>query len=216
MASRALAACVVIVLAACGGGDNAPEAGPTPYGGAAIQTAEQVGFIRIVDTSTEPATLEFDEAEWLTGEAAQKAAVEDGQLEPGQPVANDYYIRNTDKATRVLEVGPDTAVTATRFSCAAAASPATSRTFSPRSRERDRPTTTITGVRSRSTGSRSKTAECSRSTSSTAPDAVGYMRKMPNCVSGIGALSAAEIPRARTRRVSSGSMIPSSHSRAVE
>jgi hypothetical protein len=114
MASRALAACVVIVLAACGGGDNAPEAGPTPYGGAAIQTAEQFGFIRSVDTSTEPATLEFDEAEWLTGEAAQKAAVEDGQLEPGQPVANDYYIRNTDKATRVLEVGPDTAVTATR------------------------------------------------------------------------------------------------------
>jgi hypothetical protein len=114
MASRAFAACVVLMLAACGGGDNEPEAGPTPYGGAAIQTPEQFGFIRSVDRSTEPATLEFDEAEWLTGEAAQKAAVEDGKLEPGQPVANDYYIRNPDKATRVLEVDPDTAVTATR------------------------------------------------------------------------------------------------------
>jgi hypothetical protein len=114
MASRAFAACVVLVLAACGGGGSAPEAGPTPYGGASIQTAEQFGFIRSVDTSTEPATLEFDEAEWLTGEAAQHAAVEDGQLEPGQPVANDHYIRNPDKSTRLLEVAPDAAVTATR------------------------------------------------------------------------------------------------------
>src|SRR6478736_6766485 len=35
-----------------------------------------------------------------------------------------------------------------------------------------------------------------------------YIRKTPNVVSGIGAFSAAEIPRASTRRVSSGSMIP--------
>src|SRR5215211_2434557 len=44
----------------------------------------------------------------------------------------------------------------------------------------------------------------------------GYILKMPNSLSGIGAFSAAEIPKARTRRVSSGSMIPSSQSRAVE
>src|SRR2546429_5873860 len=43
-----------------------------------------------------------------------------------------------------------------------------------------------------------------------------HMRKMPKVVSGIGALRAAEIPRARTRRVSRGSMMPSSQSRAVE
>src|SRR5436190_17857924 len=43
-----------------------------------------------------------------------------------------------------------------------------------------------------------------------------YIRKMPNVVSGIGAFSAAEIPRATIRRVSRGSMMPSSHSRAVE
>src|SRR5215211_8344148 len=43
-----------------------------------------------------------------------------------------------------------------------------------------------------------------------------YIRKMPNVVSGIGAFSAAERPSASTRRVSSGSMIPSSQSRAVE
>ena len=43
-----------------------------------------------------------------------------------------------------------------------------------------------------------------------------HMRKTPKVVSGIGAFSAAEMPSASTRRVSSGSMIPSSQRRAVE
>ena len=43
-----------------------------------------------------------------------------------------------------------------------------------------------------------------------------HIRKMPKRVSGIGASSAAEIPSARARRVSSGSRIPSSQSLAVE
>src|SRR5215210_6572415 len=43
-----------------------------------------------------------------------------------------------------------------------------------------------------------------------------HIRKMPKVVSGIGAFRAAEMPNARTRRVSSGSMTPSSHRRAVE
>src|SRR5437762_981472 len=43
-----------------------------------------------------------------------------------------------------------------------------------------------------------------------------HMRKTPNVVSGIGAFSAACNPSARTWRVSSGSMMPSSHMRAVE
>ena len=43
-----------------------------------------------------------------------------------------------------------------------------------------------------------------------------HMRKMPKVVSGIGMFNAAEMPSARTVRVSAGGMIPSSHSRAVE
>ena len=43
-----------------------------------------------------------------------------------------------------------------------------------------------------------------------------YIRKIPKVVSGIGALSAAEIPSAITLRVSTGSTIPSSQRRAVE
>jgi hypothetical protein len=44
---------------------------------------------------------------------------------------------------------------------------------------------------------------------------VCYMRNTPNRVGSIGALSAAESPSASTVRVSAGSMIPSSHSRAL-
>src|SRR5256885_14373459 len=41
-----------------------------------------------------------------------------------------------------------------------------------------------------------------------------HMRKTPNVGSGIGALGAAEMPRASTRRVASGAMMPASHRRA--
>jgi RNA polymerase sigma factor (sigma-70 family) len=46
--------------------------------------------------------------------------------------------------------------------------------------------------------------------------ATRYIRKIPKVVSGIGALSADEIPSAITLRVSTGSTIPSSQRRAVE
>jgi hypothetical protein len=42
-----------------------------------------------------------------------------------------------------------------------------------------------------------------------------YMRNTPNCVTGIGAFNAAERPSARHMRVSSGSITPSSQSRAL-
>ncbi len=108
-------ACVIAVVASllvgCGGDDRELGADSPPP---VLETSTHFGFIRSVDTSIDPVTIEFDEAEWLTGEAAQKAAVEDGELEPGQPVANDYYIRNPDKSTRPWELAPDAKVTATR------------------------------------------------------------------------------------------------------
>lgn len=79
-----------------------------------MPTAERFGYIRSVDASTEPATLEFDEAEWLSGETARAAAEADGAIQPGDPVPNDYYVRNPDPSTRRLEVAPDAAITAIR------------------------------------------------------------------------------------------------------
>jgi hypothetical protein len=43
-----------------------------------------------------------------------------------------------------------------------------------------------------------------------------HIRNTPKVVSGTGAYAAAAMPRASTRRVSAGSMMPSSHRRAVE
>ena len=72
---------------------------------------------------------------------------------------------------------------------------------------RDRP-----DDRPRSARSRASSAELQA-----APErATRYIRKIPKVVSGIGALSAAEIPSAITLRVSTGSTIPSSQRRAVE
>ncbi len=41
--------------------------------------------------------LRFDPALWLSGETATRAAVEDGVIEPGEFVPNDYYIRNESR-----------------------------------------------------------------------------------------------------------------------
>ena len=44
---------------------------------------------------------------------------------------------------------------------------------------------------------------------------VGFIRNTPNFGSGMGAFNAADSAKASTRRVSAGSMMPSSHRRAV-
>ena len=59
-------------------------------------------------------TLAFDEAEFLSGKEAQEAAEEDGAVEPGEPVPNDYYIRNPDKATKTYPIANDVQITAKR------------------------------------------------------------------------------------------------------
>jgi hypothetical protein len=41
-------------------------------------------------------TLRVDPALWLEGQTANVAAAEDGVVKPGEPVPNDYYIRNPD------------------------------------------------------------------------------------------------------------------------
>ena len=111
---------LALVAAGCGGGaaDNAapeptqtstqpaPTPGPSP--------AEQFGYIRSVSTAGPAATLAFDEAEFLTGDAAQKAAEEDGVVAPGETVPNDYYIPNRDQTTQTLRIANDAKITAKR------------------------------------------------------------------------------------------------------
>jgi hypothetical protein len=89
----------VLALAGCGGSDEPPD--------------ERVfGYIRAVDAGSR--TIEFDRAAFLTGPAAQRAAEEDGAVAPGDPVPNDYYVRNEDESVRTLELAPTARLTVVR------------------------------------------------------------------------------------------------------
>jgi hypothetical protein len=120
----AFLAAFLLVLAGCGGGEEegSPESsGTTTTTTQATTTTrsmpnEQFGYIRSVSTAGPSATLAFDEAEFLEGKEAQRAAEEDGVIKPGEPVPNDYYIRNPDKSTQTLPIATDAKITARRCS----------------------------------------------------------------------------------------------------
>jgi hypothetical protein len=120
LAVRVLLLSLALVAAGCGGG-GAEKAAPEPTH-TSTQPAtppgpsptEHFGYIRSVSTAGPTATLAFDEAQFLIGEAAQKAAEEDGAVEPGESVPNDYYIRDRDRTTRTLRISNDAKITAKR------------------------------------------------------------------------------------------------------
>ena len=55
--------------------------------------------------------MRFDPAWWLTGVAAERAAVEDGATSPGQGVPNDYYIVDEGHGLLTYVVGANAPVT---------------------------------------------------------------------------------------------------------
>jgi hypothetical protein len=120
LAVRVLLLSLALVAAGCGGG-GAEKAAPEPTH-TSTQPAtppgpsptEHFGYIRSVSTAGPAATLAFDEAEFLTGDAAQKAAEQDGVVAPGETVPNDYYIRNRDQTTQTLRIANDAKITAKR------------------------------------------------------------------------------------------------------
>jgi hypothetical protein len=59
------------------------------------------GHIRSLVRKGDEYELRFDPAFWLNGVTANTAAAEDGAVEPGEPVPNDYYI--VDESDRVLK-----------------------------------------------------------------------------------------------------------------
>ena len=56
-------------------------------------------------------TVTVDLVQWFTGDAAAKAAAEDGQE---SPPPNDYYIRNVNPRLRILPLASDARLTLTR------------------------------------------------------------------------------------------------------
>jgi hypothetical protein len=83
--------------------DLAAGSGCTP-GDGPLPDGEWFGFV----TSRSESSLDFDLACWFTGDAATQAAAEDGEE---SPPPNDYYVRNTNPATREVAVGEGVEVT---------------------------------------------------------------------------------------------------------
>jgi len=71
------------------------------------ERGRQVGFIKKVYTKGSRYFLTIDYVQFLTGQAAIKAAVEDGVIKAGETLDNDYYIRNqnTKLRTFIITVG---------------------------------------------------------------------------------------------------------------
>jgi hypothetical protein len=102
-------------------GSTEPPAGATattaaPSGGQAPTTSGDSGgdladgrhAVKILAVSDAKKTVRFDAIQFLTGEAANKAAAEDGE---DSPPPNDYYIRNTNPKVRTLSIAPSVTVT---------------------------------------------------------------------------------------------------------
>lgn len=62
--------------------------------------ATQYGHVKSLSRTGRRYLLRFDPALWLNGITAQRAAVEDKAIRPGEAVPNDYYI--VDESHRLL------------------------------------------------------------------------------------------------------------------
>jgi hypothetical protein len=89
----AVSAASRVVAASTSSETQAQLAGPPP-----VQTL--YGHVKSLARKGARFELRFDPALWLGGVTANRAAVEDGVIAPGDVVPNDYYIR--DESRRLL------------------------------------------------------------------------------------------------------------------
>jgi hypothetical protein len=71
----------------------------------------QYGYVRSLMRSGNLYRMRFDPAFWLSGQTANRAAIEDGVIAPGEGVPNDYYIRNESRKQLTYTVLPGARVT---------------------------------------------------------------------------------------------------------
>lgn len=74
-------------------------------------TIRAMGFIDRVWVEGGKRSLSIDYAEMLSGEAALKAAIEDGFIQPGETLDNDYYIRNQNPMKREFTIAAGVSIT---------------------------------------------------------------------------------------------------------
>ena len=106
---------IVVALTGCGSTKTVTRTvtvkGPAKTGLGAPSTWTEFGHIKSLRRSGGRWLLRFDPEWFLSGITANKAAAEDGAVEPGQPVPNDNY--RVDEWNRVFTyvVPPDAKVT---------------------------------------------------------------------------------------------------------
>jgi hypothetical protein len=81
-------------------------AGPATSEPVALADGRHPVYLKTVDPDRR--TITFDLIQFFTGEAATKAAAEDGEE---SPPPNDYYIRNVNPRLRTLPVAADAPIT---------------------------------------------------------------------------------------------------------
>lgn len=74
---------------------------------AALSDGEHFAFVRSLDGDM----ITLDPAEMLFGEEAAQAAIEDGLIETGEDLPNDFYIRNHTVEALTLTTAVDAVVT---------------------------------------------------------------------------------------------------------
>ena len=122
---------LAVGVVACGGSDDATsdgtaagpvETGAAPGGpgstaapspaaeGAELEDGRHPVVVQRVEVGGR--TVTFDLVQWFQGDAAARAAAEDGEE---SPPPNDYYIRNVNPRLRTLPVAADARLTLTRL-----------------------------------------------------------------------------------------------------
>jgi hypothetical protein len=91
---------VAIVVAAVAASSRLSAAPTTAAASPCANGATQYGHIKSLSRNGARYALRFDPALWLSGITAQRAAVEDRAIRPGEAVPNDYYI--VDESHRLL------------------------------------------------------------------------------------------------------------------
>jgi hypothetical protein len=116
----ALVVVITTAVGGCGGSERANGVGGTPATTIPATTAgvpttsepvvladgRHPVYIKTVDPDQQ--TITFDLIQFFTGDAATKAAAEDGEE---SPPPNDYYIRNVNSRLRTLPVRSDAPIT---------------------------------------------------------------------------------------------------------
>ena len=83
----------------------------TPQLAAPPATITHYGYVRSLVRTGNHYRMRFDPALWLSGQTANRAAIEDRAIPPGETVPNDYYIRNESRKQLTYTVLPGARVT---------------------------------------------------------------------------------------------------------